>query len=192
MKKLPVEYLERKRRWALFRNDCGITDVIRGGGVYESYLFDYIRNNLHVEGTTILDIGANLGQHALEFADLVGENGIVHAYEAQRVVFMQLCANIFLNGYTNIYPHHVALSDYAWVTHVCTPDYFSDTTINVGNAFIAPELPHLHTRDLVDMKRLDDMGFENPPISVIKLDVEGAEPMVLDGARKIIEMYKPT
>ena len=188
--KLPIEYVA-DRNYLLFKNDCGITDVVRSGGIYEQYMFDYVRDTLSVEGTTILDIGANLGQHSIEFSKLVGDSGVVHAYEAQRLVFYQLCANVLLHGISNIYAHHLALSDKSWLTHIQHPDYFSTETINVGNSFMAPEPPWLKTRDLVQMNKLDNYGFESPAISVIKIDVEGAEPFVLDGAVNTIKQHRP-
>jgi hypothetical protein len=75
---LPTEYVEaRDKKYILFKNDCGVTDITRKGGVYEHYIFDYIKEKLNVEGTTIIDVGANFGFHTLQFRDLVGESGQV-------------------------------------------------------------------------------------------------------------------
>jgi FkbM family methyltransferase len=184
--KLPIEYVEKRKKYVLFKNDCGITDTIRGGGVYEAYIFEHIRKNVPVEGSTIIDIGANLGQHALEFADLVGPQGTVHSFEAQRLVYYQLCANIFLNGVPNIFAHHLAIGDKEDNIQMETPNYYSAETINVGNAHVNR---FLSVSEAVKMRTLDSFNFNN--VSVIKLDVEGYEPFVLDGAKDTIERNRP-
>ena len=74
-KLLPIKYFETRRNYLLFTNDTGVSNMASRGGVYEHYIFDYIRDNLNVEGTTIIDIGANFGFHSLEFAELVGDTG---------------------------------------------------------------------------------------------------------------------
>ena len=73
--KLPIEYIENRKKYILFKNDCGVSDMTRRGGIYEHYIFDYIRNNIDVKGKTIIDVGANFGFHTLEFADLVVDAG---------------------------------------------------------------------------------------------------------------------
>src|SRR5581483_9321033 len=51
----------------------------------------------------VLDIGANIGCHTLVFSQLVGRNGLVFAYEPQRLIYYTLCANIAINNITNTY-----------------------------------------------------------------------------------------
>ena len=102
MRKLPIEIVDTRKKYVLFKNDCGVTDMARRGGVYEHYIFDYIKNNLKVEGKTIIDIGANFGFHSMEFADLVGETGKVVSFEPQRLVYYQQLSNTNINKYDNI------------------------------------------------------------------------------------------
>lgn len=44
---------------------------------------------------------------------------------------------------------------------------------------------------VVDVKTLDDIAFDGPPVGVIKIDVEGAEGAVILGAARIIERDRP-
>ena len=110
MRRLPTEYVKNRKEYILFKNDCGVTDMTRRGGIYEHYIFDYIRDNVNVKGKTIIDVGANFGFHTLEFADLV-DDGKVISFEPQKLVYYQLCGNILLNGYDNITAHNIALSN---------------------------------------------------------------------------------
>lgn len=186
--RLPTEYVEaRNKKYVLFKNDCGVTDMTRRGGVYEHYIFDYIREKLNVQGTTIIDVGANFGFHTLEFADLVGDEGKVYSFEPQRLVYYQLCGNVILNGRDNIYPYNVALSDEKNVLKMENLQYHSDEAINIGNAHLNA-CTHL-AYNMVEVNTLDSFELDN--VSVLKIDVQGYEPKVLDGAKETILKNKP-
>ena len=187
MRKLPTEFISQRKDYILFKNDCGVTDMARRGGIYEHYIFDYIKNNLDVNGKTIVDVGANFGFHSLEFADLVGD-GKVFSFEPQRLVYYQLCGNAILNGYENIFPINVALSDEFTTLKMENPQYHSDGTINIGNAHLDAYY-HL-SYNMVEVKPLDSYEFED--LAVLKIDVQGFEPRVLDGAKETIKKHKPT
>ncbi|NBU82707.1 MAG: FkbM family methyltransferase, partial [Flavobacteriaceae bacterium] len=66
-------------------------------------------------------------------------------------------------------------------------DYHSENTINIGNAHLNA-YTHLAYNE-VDVKPLDSFQFEN--VAVIKIDVQGFEPKVLDGAIQTILKHKP-
>lgn len=57
------------------------------------------------EGATVVEIGSEYGAHALCFSRVVGATGEVHVLEADRLVHLQLCANIALNGIQNVHAH---------------------------------------------------------------------------------------
>jgi FkbM family methyltransferase len=187
-KQLPTEYVNTRREYIIFKNDCGVTDHVRNGTVYESHIFQYIQNNLNVAGTTIIDIGGNLGFHTLEFADMVGPDGEVFSFEPQKLIYYQLCGNVILNGFKNVTTYNVALSDENTTLKMENLQYTSEKTINIGNA-------HLNAwthsgYNLVEVKKLDDYTFHKP-VSIIKIDVQGHEPNVLDGAINTINIHRP-
>ena len=186
--RLPTEYVEaRDKKYILFKNDCGVTDITRKGGVYEHYIFDYIKEKLNVEGTTIIDVGANFGFHTLQFRDLVGESGQVISFEPQKLVYYQLCGNIVLNGHNNITAYNIALSDEVNVLKMENLQYHSERDINIGNAHL--DACYDNGYNLVNVNTLDSFNFEN--VSVLKIDVQGYEPRVLDGAKETILRNKP-
>lgn len=184
--RLPIEYVENRKKYILFKNDCGVTDMARKGGIYERYIFDYIRNNIDVNGKNIIDVGANFGFHTLEFADLVG-NGKVYSFEPQKLVYYQLCGNVIVNGYGNVTAYNVAIGDEFSTLKMENLDYYSNDTINIGNAHLN-RFTDLAYND-VDVKPLDSYNFEN--VAVLKIDVQGFEPNVLDGAIETIRKNKP-
>ena len=87
------------RKYILFPNDNAVTSCLINGSIYEPYYFDFISDNLiNLDGMEIIDIGANNGHFTIEFAQYVGDTGKVRSFEPQRIIFQQLCGNVFLNG----------------------------------------------------------------------------------------------
>ena len=186
MKKLPVEYVNTRRKYILFNNDCGVSDMARWGHIYEPYIFEYIQNNIDIKGKNIIDVGANFGFHSLEFADLV-DTGNVYSFEPQKLVYYQLCGNILLNGFNNITAFNIALSDEFSLAKIENPDYYSESKINIGDSHLNAFINNGYNE--VDVKPLDSYNFEN--VAVIKIDVQGHEPKVLDGAIETIKKNRP-
>ena len=87
------------RRYRLFPKDDAVTQSLIKGFLYEQYMFDFIKDNsINLIGSDIIEVGSNNGHFTIEFAELVGDKGRVFAYEPQRIIFQQLCCNLFLNG----------------------------------------------------------------------------------------------
>ncbi len=188
MKQLPTEYVNGRREYILFKNDVGVTTSARNGWIYEEYIYKYIKQHLDLKGTTVIDVGANFGFHTLEFAELVGDNGNVISFEPQKLIYYQLCGNVILNGFKNITTHNIALSDEETVLKMENLPYNSPIEINIGNAHL-DRYTHIEY-NLVPVNKLDNFVYDR--ISVIKIDIQGYEPKVLDGAQSTIKKFKPT
>src|SRR5437867_5990708 len=65
------------------------------------------------EGSTVIDVGANIGDLTIPLAKIVGKSGRVYAIESHPENFNVLCANLALNGIINTKPINafVATSD---------------------------------------------------------------------------------
>lgn len=189
MKKLPIEYLKSrdiiKNNFFLFKKDGGLSECIRNNMIWEKHIYDIIYElDIDLKNTNIIDIGANLGAHTLIFAEMVDEFGKVYAFEPQRIVYYQLCANIISNGFNNIYAFNVALSDDNGVTNIERVNYFDDNIMNIGNTHIVDS-----DGDKIEKRTLDSYFFEN--VSIIKIDVQGYENFVLNGALETIKKNNP-
>lgn len=172
------------RKYALFPNDNAVTSSLINGWTYEPYMFQFISDNMiELESTEIIDIGANNGHFTIEFAHYVGDNGKVYSFEPQRVVFQQLCGNVFLNGLDNVIAYNVAIGDEDKMTTVEVPNYFDKGYINLGDVHV--NVPG----ESVQMKKLDDYEFSN--LSVIKIDVQGYESYVINGSKNTIDKHRP-
>jgi FkbM family methyltransferase len=134
-------------------------------------------------GMTVLDIGANIGAHTVYFAKKVVPNGIVIAFEPQRVVFQTLCANMALNSVLNVQCRQVALGETAGKILVPALDYAK--TNNFGGLSLDG-----HTEgEPVEVARIDDLNL--PACHFMKIDVEGMEQSVLAGGRETIARFRP-
>lgn len=138
------------------------------------------------QGMTIVDVGAGIGSHAVPLSRAVGSTGKVFAYEPERRNFYCLCANVSINNLTNIYPYQHALSDKVGVIRV--PEIDENTTVNFGGL----ELHRDYSQSLsypVAMTTIDKLGL--PSCDLIKIDAEGMEKEIVEGARGVIDQFRP-
>lgn len=134
-------------------------------------------------GMTVLDIGANLGAHTVHFGKLVGPGGNVVAFEPQRVVYQMLCGNVAMNGLTNVSALMAALGNHSGQITVPTVDYSKED--NFGGV----TLGDYRGGEVVPLLTLD--SFNLPQCHFIKIDVEGMEQAVLEGAAQTIARHNP-
>jgi len=140
-------------------------------------------------GDVAVDAGANVGIHTLLLAALVGESGTVHAFEPVPYLAAALAASLRENATgERVRLHEVALDELAGTTLF----RYAVHTANFGGAHLAPKaVAQPHEVDIpVVRTRLDDVIGEGR-CAFIKLDVEGAEPRVLNGARALLERERP-
>ena len=143
-----------------------------------------------------VDIGANFGTYTLRLAAVAGPGGRIHAFEAQRIISYMLAGSIALNGLTNVICHNVALGDREGEVELPQFDY--SRPMNFGSIEFGPEQTEkLHQtrghdperREFVPLMRLD--RFRLPRLDLIKIDAEGMELQVLDGAAETLARCRP-
>lgn len=137
------------------------------------------------QGDTVIEIGANIGTHTQYFSKAVGNEGKVFAYEPQRVVFQTLCANMALNSITNVYTYQVALGNENKTILIPPINY------NLKGNYGGISVNSFNKGEPVEQKKLDYFIDYFDSVKFIKVDVEGMEKDVLQGAIKIIDKYKP-
>ena len=139
-------------------------------------------------GDVFIDVGANIGLYALKASRLVGPTGRVLALEPGVEAYGHLTANLALNDFGWAEAMKGAASDRAGeavLHHVPLgndPQAFSliaNDRAQVGETVETLTLDILIAR--CDLTRVD----------LIKIDVEGAEPMVVAGARGMLARFKP-
>lgn len=175
-----------ERKYLLFPNDNAVTATLYQNTLYEDYIYKFlIQNEIQVEGTNIIDVGANNGQITVELAHLVGDMGKVISFEPQRIIFQQLCANVFVNGLDNVYAFNLAIGNENGLITIEKPNYFNEGPVNFGNVHVGVQ----DNYDFIEIKSLDTFDLDN--VSVLKIDVQGYEKQVLLGAKETILKNKP-
>jgi FkbM family methyltransferase len=131
-------------------------------------------------GDTVLDVGANVGYYTLLAAVLVGEHGRVHAFEPEPRNAGFLRRHAAINRCRNVTVQQAAVSDRAGTARF---DFGSGS----GTGHLA-DAGAIEVRTL----RLDDYCAEHGLApTAIKIDVEGAEMSVLQGARETLRRHLP-
>ncbi|MGI8807502.1 MAG: FkbM family methyltransferase [Acidimicrobiales bacterium] len=136
-------------------------------------------------GNTVLDIGANVGIHTVTMAKLAGA-GRVLAFEPHPQTVERLRANLALNGIDRTEVVQVALLDRAGAVSL-----FDSNDSNRAMA-------SLHAYDGWSSTSVEGMTLDDvlqvravPKVDVVKIDVEGFEPAVLEGARGMLARDRP-
>lgn len=147
-------------------------------------------------GAVALDIGANYGLYACAFARTLGPvRGTCHAFEAQRIIASMIGGTAVLNGIENLYVHHVAVGNCDCQIPIPGFDYNKELnfgSIEFGDKQREPLSQRRNDRatpEMVAQITIDDMDYQN--VHLIKIDVEGMEELVIDGARRTIARDLP-
>lgn len=140
-----------------------------------------------------IDVGANFGCFTLAMAPLCKT---VHAFEPQRILFNMLSGSVAINSLTNIYLHNAAVG--AIEGRVELPQFDYERPLNFGSIEFGPT----QREPLTQMRGNDPSRIETVPlitidslelsrVDMMKIDVEGMECEVIEGAIKTIERCRP-
>lgn len=144
----------------------------------------YLLHQLVRPGDTVIDAGANVGCHALALARFVGNAGRVIAIEAQPAMFDLLATNVTLNS-AGCVRCVFALADRA----SGATSFALDLAAPAGN-YGAVSFADGQRRQAVGARlpvavlALDDLGLDR--CALVKIDVEGMELEVLQGAQRLL------
>lgn len=172
----------------------------RHGVVYDLDLSDYTQWAMYFDirdpakelllqtvapGEVVIDIGANIGELSMRFARRVGEHGQVVGFEPFPSTFEVLQRNLDLNRLPNVSVWNVAIGGVdGYVEMMCHAGNAGENRVasEGGDGFIP-----------VEAKTLDSFLEANPipRIDLIKIDTEGYEMRVLDGAVRTIARHLP-
>lgn len=149
-------------------------------GVYELHETKLFREKIK-KGMTVLDIGANIGYYTLIASSNVGTSGRVVSFEPDAENFALLSKTIKENGCSNVELQNVALSH----TKGSTRLYLSEANKGDHRIYDCEEKRQFVT---VPTVVLDEFCEQKniPHVDFIKMDVQGAEWMVLGGMKRIL------
>lgn len=133
-------------------------------------------------GDVAIDIGANMGYDALLMSHLVGDTGMVIAFEPDLDNLSRFLRSVLVNRRTNIVVQSIALSDDVGKAIISTPPTENLGTSNMRPSGASHGRPILTTK-LDSLLRAKDFGR----IKLVKMDVEGFEHKVLKGMSNLLD-----
>ena len=142
-------------------------------------------------GDTVIEAGANIGSHTIFLSQAVGLNGKLIAFEPARLTHQVLCANLVANECLNVTALQCAVGRSDGVVQF--PYYDPRQQHNFGAAGLrdctAERLSTTGATEAVNMWSIDSLGLDQ--LSFIKVDVEGYELELLEGARETLGRLSP-
>jgi FkbM family methyltransferase len=174
------------------RISCDLTEYIQRQiyflGVFEpveSFLF----TRLLKPGNVVADVGANIGQYTLLASTVVGPTGAVHSFEPIPSTYAAIVANLERNNLTNVSANRAALWHESGTVSLGRPQGILGNlgSFSIGFSDLPSgvvEAPAVTLDDYAErhgIKRFD----------LIKMDIQGAEPFALRGARRLLEQSRP-
>lgn len=148
----------------------------------------WLETHIH-PGDVVWDIGANVGAYSLLIAKHFKGNAKVYAFEPSFSTFAQLSRNVALNDASGaVYPMYIALSDKSEL------GFFNYSSLDTGTALHAletesskAEFRAVHRQPILSFTA-DEMieRFRLPYPNHIKLDVDGIEYAILQGASRAL------
>jgi FkbM family methyltransferase len=137
----------------------------------------------------VLDVGANIGMTALALSQICSQGKIV-ALEPVKRTFEYLQANLFAAGSTNVRALNYAAGARDYITQM------QGVPQNLSGSFVADQYDSSrsdHFSTAIEVKRIDsvfpELGLER--LDFMKVDTEGFELEVFEGARETLDRFKP-
>jgi len=179
--------------------ECRMTDYVEFMtwfyGLYEP-LQSYVFSTLIDEGMVVIDGGANIGQYSLLAATKVGQSGSVHSFEPYRGNFEKLSRNVVNNGLGTVCQlSNCALWGRNGEVSLISPSSSLVRSYQTNNGAyqvceeFESDVSSLRVRSTTLETYVRERNIRS--VDVIKLDVEGAERSVLDGASEVLAEYRP-
>jgi FkbM family methyltransferase len=145
-------------------------------------------------GDVVFDIGANIGAHTLGIAQSVGPQGHVFAFEPSDFAFEKLCGNLALNPdlAARTSPQQILLA--ASSSDRNEPEIYASWPLQSSNDVHPKHRGRLVSTAGATVDTLDSFVARNKMdrLNLIKMDVDGHELPVLQGALETMRRFRPT
>jgi FkbM family methyltransferase len=165
-------------------NDLGKSLFYKGKFEYAE--IEIAKSVIKSKSPNILDIGSNIGYNAIQLAKHYNQ-GTVYCFEPSKETFSNLKINVVDSDLKNIRLYNIALSNYCGesVFYECADNAYSSLKDTKRKKVVGSLSVAVYTIDSVVKE------FKIKEISFIKIDVEGLEKEVLEGATETIISMRP-
>jgi FkbM family methyltransferase len=153
-------------------------------GGWEKATIRYLNESVK-EGHVVIEVGANVGSHTLFMARNVGQSGRVYAFEPTDYAAGKLQANLRLNSeIVNVVLRREMVTN----SDGDLPNLSIKSTWMLDGKYVDP--CNLESPRSISLDRfVSEEGIDR--IDLIKIDVDGYDYKVLEGAKSIINRFKP-
>ena len=148
-----------------------------------SGLTAFLLAQLH-QGMTVVDVGANHGDLTAVAAACVGPSGHVIAYEPSPATADAL--RVRLGD-----ARHVEVRQRALAARVGESAFYIDSSKSTSSTLYPGAIGPVRNEIRVIVRTLDADLMDLPPVDVIKIDAQGAEGRIFEGARRLLKRDKP-
>ncbi len=154
-------------------------------GSYEERGLHFLESYLR-PGDVFIDVGANIGLYTLLAAQRVGPGGRVCSFEPVPGTAARLRQQVALNELTNITVEELAVSDAPGTVPIYLPP-----AGNSGMASLFAYTDELRAPVAVAATTLDAYTHGWPAVRLVKMDIEGAEWLALQGMQQLLATQRP-
>jgi len=161
-----------------------VINSMKFGKIFEPEVVELAQQYIE-EGTVVLDVGANFGQMSIMFSHFAGSKGSVYAFEADDFICGILEKNIAANNCTNIKP--VCKAVYNKTGEIMLYPVQDFTRFDSYGSYGLD--PNAKEGREVQTITIDSLNIQEP-ISFMKVDVQGSDLFVLQGAVETIQRHK--
>lgn len=169
-------------------------------GEYDGFFFETLNKAGSLQGAVIWDIGTHFGYNALSFAALVGDGGQVLAFEPNPANYahlqQHLRRNPILAKRIKAFPKAVSITngetEFTFSSNLASGESSCSYVKDSVTPFNPDHYGQFEKRVVptVSLPSIQELGDGRPP-KVIKIDVEGAEQLVLEGGRQFLAQHRP-
>jgi FkbM family methyltransferase len=182
------------------RFDCNAEQVGHGqwlldhgsaSSVEAQTTFDFLRTR-NISDPIIFDVGANIGTYTNWLARIFPA-GKIYAFEPQRIIFQMLCGNAAINNFDNCFIHNMAISNTSGFLEITEPDYNKPEDFGIFSLVADKIFNKSGIKSLIPVMSLDDFveTYQVNHVDFVKIDVEGMDLQVLQGAEQTLKNHQP-